>query len=103
MKKGFLASLLDLSFSEFITIRIVRFLYVLAMIAAAVFTLGCVISVFVSGETLLGFVALLFSPVIFFLMLTLFRVYMELLIVIFKVAENTTRLVELKQSAGGSQ
>jgi hypothetical protein len=41
-----------------------------------------------------GFVALVLSPVVFGVMLIMARVYCELVIALFKVAENTSNLKE---------
>lgn len=102
MQKGFFASLFDFSFSEFITIRIVRFLYMLSIIVAVLGTLVSIVSGFVADVTV-GLLALVGSPITLFVIVVLARVYMELVIVTFRIAENTTRLVEAKQTSSSGQ
>jgi len=93
-RTGFVASLFDLSFTEFVTTRIIKLLFVLAIIGSAIGALGIVIAGFSSDSTAAGVLALLFSPVVFLLYVLLSRIWLELLIVVFRIAENTGRLVE---------
>ncbi len=92
---GFIGSLFDLSFSEFVTTRIIKFLFILALIGSAVAALAIVIAGFGSGSGAIGILALLVSPVVFFLSALLARIWLELIIVVFRIAENTGRLVEM--------
>jgi hypothetical protein len=86
--RGFLSALFDLSFSTMITAKIVQVLYVLALILSAITTLVVVAGAFEdSGGT--GLVALVISPLIFLALAIVSRVYLEILIVIFKIADNT--------------
>lgn len=90
---GFLGSLFDFTFSEFITIRLVRVIYVLGLImvgVAAVLILGQGFS--------LGFFVGLFSIVlaalVFLLSAMYLRVGLEVLVVVFKIAENVTKIAD---------
>jgi uncharacterized membrane protein len=90
-EKSFLATLFDFSFSSLITIKIVRFLYALALIGAAVWTLIVLVAAFnESGGA--GIVVLVLTPIIFLLFAIVVRVYMELIIVQFKIADNTSKM-----------
>lgn len=95
---GFIGSLFDLSFSEFVTTKIIKFLFVLAIIGSAIGALAIIIAGFSSGSGALGMLALLLSPVVFFVYVLLSRVWLELIIVVFRIAENTGRLVEQRRS-----
>lgn len=95
---GFIGSLFDLSFSEFVTTKIIKLLFILALIGAAIAALAIVIAGFGSGSGAMGILALLVSPVVFFLYALLARIWLELIIVVFRIAENTGRLVALKES-----
>ena len=95
-KKGFFGSLFDLSFSEFVTTKIIKFLFVLAIIGSAIGALIVVIIGFASGSVTAGILLLLLSPVVFIVYVLLSRIWLELIIVIFRIAENTTQLVQQK-------
>ncbi len=91
--KGFIGSLFDLSFTEFVTTRVIKVLYVLAIIMAALVTLALVITGFAGGVGG-GLLALILSPVVFLLYVLMARIWLEVIIVLFRIAENTGRLVE---------
>ena len=97
-EKGFLGSLFDLSFTEFITTRVIKALFILAIIVSAIAAVVIVVSGFVSGA-LSGIVLLVISPILFLVYVILARVWLELVIVIFRIAENTGRLAEQGQGA----
>ncbi|MFP4027364.1 MAG: DUF4282 domain-containing protein [Candidatus Brocadiia bacterium] len=46
-----------------------------------------------------GIISLILSPIFFFLSVVFARIYLEVLIVFFRIAENTGRLVELNEEA----
>ncbi len=96
-KKGFLGSLFDLSFTEFITTRIIKFLYIVGIIIAAITAIAIIISGFGQGFVV-GIISLILSPIIFLLYVLIFRIWLELIIVIFRIAENTGHLVEKNKS-----
>ena len=103
--KGFFAALFDLSFSEFITIRIIKVLFVLAIILAGIAAIGIIIRGFAGPEGSAGggVFALILAPIVFILWVLMARVWLEIIMVIFRIADNTTRMVELKESSGPSQ
>jgi hypothetical protein len=84
---GVFATLFDFSFNEFVTTRLIKFLYALGMIVAAVGSLGFVVRGFASSIGT-GFVCLLVSPMAFLLYVLLIRIWLEVLIVIFRIAEH---------------
>jgi hypothetical protein len=85
--KGFFASLFDISFSSFVTSKLIKVVYVLWMVIAALLAIGVIVAGF-GQSTGSGILALVLSPVAFFLYLILGRVYCELVIVLFRIAEN---------------
>ena len=91
--QGFLGSIFDLSFTEFITIRIIKFLFILGIILAAIGTLLLIVTGFSNGIGA-GILSLVLSPLIFLVYVLLARVWCEMIIVMFRIAENTGRLVE---------
>jgi hypothetical protein len=99
--KGFFGTLFDLSFSEFITTKLIKVLYILLLILVAI---GFVIAFFSSlvtmfsrGGFLQGLVGIVLTPIGALIYVILARMWMELIIVIFRIAENTTELVRLKR------
>ncbi len=94
--KGFFASLFDLSFSEFVTIRIIKVLFVLAIILSGIFAVGILVAGLAGGAGK-GVLALIAAPIVFFLYVLGARIWLEVIIVLFRIAENTGKLVELGQ------
>lgn len=86
--KGFFESLLDFNFSEFITGKIIKFLYILSFIGIVLVALFIIIAGF-KASTATGLLALIIGAPLFALIAAiLVRVYMEILIIIFKIYET---------------
>jgi uncharacterized membrane protein len=100
-EKGFLGALFDLSFSEFVTTRLVKILYILLLILVAIgLVIGLitsVISLFTRGGFLSGLMGLIFTPIGALIWVIMARVWMEIIIVVFRIAENTSDLVQMKK------
>ena len=92
-KKGFLGALFDFSFSEFITVKLIKILYILGIIFSTIVAIIFIVSGF-NISTGVGIIFLILSPIIFLLYVILIRIYLEIIIVIFKIAENTKQLAE---------
>ena len=90
-QKGFFASLFDFSFSSMVTTKIIQILYVLAVIGMGLLTIGWIAAAFGASDTA-GVIVLVLSPFIFILMVTVARIYLEAVIVLFKIAENTATI-----------
>ncbi|WP_373543626.1 DUF4282 domain-containing protein [Chamaesiphon sp.] len=95
-RKTFFESLFDISFANFITIRIIGILYVVAI---ALVSLGCL--AFLIGSFNNGFVGvltgLIITPLIWILQVIGFRVGLESLAAAIKTSENTARMLEIMQ------
>ena len=85
--RGFFASLFDSSFSEFITPKIIKFLYTLAHTVSALLALAA-ITIGFEKSTTTGIAALVFSPLIYLLSVILIRIWFEIIIVIFHIGED---------------
>jgi hypothetical protein len=114
-RKGFFRSLFDLSFTEFVTTRVIKVLYVLTLVLLVIGYLGIAIVIFTGGQDVatfdettgefttesegsvgLGLLWLvLIGPLLLFLYTLLYRVFYELLIVVFRIYENTRDQLEL--------
>ena len=98
-EKGFLATIFDFSFSEFVTTKVIKFLLGLAMVVNVIFTISIIVGAFQSS-TFGGIVALILSPVIYLILMLFSRIYLELIIVIFRIAEN---LMKIRENLGSQQ
>jgi len=94
-QKGLVGTLFDLSFSSFITTKIIRVLYAIGIVLAGLLALGTLFSGFAGdgggAAILLG---VILAPVVFFIAVLAVRVYMEVIIVLFKIAENTSAITQ---------
>jgi Domain of unknown function (DUF4282) len=86
--KGFVASLFDFGFTSFVTPTVVKVLYVLIMIVLALTGLGFAVSAFTLNKIAGIFVLIVVAPLFFFVFLALYRIVLELFIVIFRIAED---------------
>lgn len=93
-----LSALFDLSFKRFITLGVIKVLYLLGIALIALMWLVAVIGGFTQGF-LSGLGALIFGSIIALLYIIFFRVWLELIVVIFRIGENTSKMVE---QAGGT-
>ena len=96
--KGFLGSVFDFSFTHFVTTSIIKFIFILLMIFAGLAALAFIGIGFKQG-TGTGFVFLLLAPVIFFIYVVFARIWCEIIIVLFRIAENTGRIPGQSKSA----
>lgn len=88
-QRGFLADLFDTSFQEFITPRIARVVYILMIIGVGLWCLAFLASAISSKDGGMVLTALVLGPLVFLLGVMAARIYMELVLVIFRIAENT--------------
>jgi hypothetical protein len=91
--KGFLGALFDFSFTEFVTTKIIKVLFALAIIGSAIAAIAYIAMSF-SANSGLGVVVLLLSPAIFILYVILARVWLEVIIVLFRIAEHVSEIVK---------
>ena len=98
-QRGFFSSLFDISFTSFITSRIIKVIYVLLMIVLVI----AVVVLVVQAQNMPSpapIVAIIVAPIAFFLYLMLIRVQMEILIVIFRISENVRDIAEELRQRG---
>ena len=93
---GFFKRLFDLSFKEFVTTKIVKFIFILTIIIGGLVAIGILISGLSRGGGM-AFASLIIAPIVFFLYVLFSRIWLEIVIVLFRIAENTTMFVEQKQ------
>lgn len=90
---GFFQALFDLSFSEFITTRIIKVLYVLAIIGVGLFSLAIFLSFARAGVGGL-IIGLIVAPLVFLLYVIFARVWLELVMIIFRIADYTRQIAQ---------
>jgi hypothetical protein len=76
--KGFMASLFDFGFNSFVTPKVVKVVYVLITILISLGTIGIIIT---------GF-RLIVAPLFFFIYLALWRIALEIFILIFRIGDD---------------
>lgn len=84
--KGFFSTLFDTSFTDFVTLKIVKFIFIIGLVFIGLTTIAIILAGFQRG-TNTGLLMLILSPIFFIFMVLIHRIYCELLIVIFKIAE----------------
>ena len=94
--QDFFNALFDFSFKEFVTIKIIKVIYGIGLFFAAIGALAVLVKGFQAG-ILLGILALILTPVVFILYSILVRVYLEVIIVLFRISEDVRQLAELKK------
>ena len=93
---SFFASLFDFSFSRFVTLRLVKFLYVVSMILMVFVVIAVIIAGFteaVSGVETVGYIVL--APILALLYLLIIRVSLEFVVVVFRIGETATEVRDL--------
>jgi hypothetical protein len=91
--RGFLAALFDFSFTSYVTPKVIRVLYILAVIGLGLFSFLIVVGGFFLGGPLVGLLALVIvAPLYFFWSLALYRITLEFFVVIFRIAEDIRAL-----------
>jgi hypothetical protein len=89
--KGLIAGLLDFSFTNFITTKVLKFLYGLYLVGMGLTVLAGLAAVgmaIINGNILEGLLMLVLLPIAIFLGVIFGRMYFELIIVMFRVAED---------------
>jgi hypothetical protein len=94
-EKGFFAGLFDFSFETFVALKVIKVMYGLFLILLALGVLGGLgasVVTMVQGEVLAGLGILIALPIVAILYLVLGRVYFELVVVAFKIAEDADEI-----------
>jgi hypothetical protein len=92
--KGFFESLFDFSFTTFVTSKLVKLLYVLSIVGAALVSLFLIVIGFTVSIVLGVLMLLIGGPLLFLLSMIYARVFLEVMIVIFRISEHTAEIAE---------
>lgn len=87
-RDGFFESLMDTRFDHLITPTMIRFLYIIAMVLIALGALAVIIAAFAESAGG-GIIALILVPIFALIYLIVTRLWLELVIVIFKIRDAT--------------
>ena len=91
------SAIFDFSFTEFISIDLIRVLYVFAYIVAGLAMVGTILAGFSNGFGW-GLGSIIIAPVIFFVIIFVARIFLEIFVVLFQIAENTKATAENTQT-----
>jgi hypothetical protein len=95
---GFLGSLFDFDFTSFVTPKIIKSVYLVAVLALAVTALAFIVNGFGVHVPFGAVTRVLLGVVYFFLGLALIRVMLEFFMVVFRMAED---LHDIRERGGG--
>ena len=93
-EKGMIGTIFDFSFDRFVTTKVIKILLGLAMLFNAVATIGIIVKGF-GASAWAGILSLILSPVIYLIMMLVARIYLELIIVAFRIVEHLSGIEEL--------
>jgi hypothetical protein len=94
-EKGFVGSLFDFSFTSLVTPKIIKVLYILFTIWTAIIGLSILVIGFRTGGVWGGlFVLIIIEPVFILLTLGIYRVVLEMFMVVFRIYEETKQIRE---------
>lgn len=96
---GGLGALLDFGFTKFVTLGVVKFVYMLGMLLIALGFVGFLISAFSMG-TMAVIGVIIVGPIAALLYLLMFRISLELIVILFRIEGNTSKLVEAQHGRG---
>ncbi len=93
--KGFVSGLFDFSFTNLVAPKVIKFLYGLFLVVWALGILGglgMVVFTLIQGEIIGALISLILLPIVAVVYLILIRMYHELIIITFKIAENLEQI-----------
>lgn len=99
-QRPFLESLFDIKFEHLITPKLVRFFYALSIVLLGVGTLVMIIAGFAADETS-GVILLFLAPLSALFYLIMIRLWLELIVVAFKIRDGVERVAENTERPDG--
>jgi Domain of unknown function (DUF4282) len=97
-RKGYLRSLFDFSFSSLITRRVIRTLYILITIVYSLGALVAFASLLANHSPVAVVAAVVIVPIGYLIYLTIARVMLEVLMVIFDIGEDVRQIRVLRSN-----
>lgn len=100
--QGFIQGLLDFSFTTFITQKLIKVIYGLGIALLCLWALILIVGAFGQSFTI-GVTTAVFAPIGLLVAVIVLRIYLEIAIVLFRIADNTTQMASAsKASQGGA-
>jgi hypothetical protein len=90
-EKSFIESLLDFSFTQVLTPRMVKLLYFLHLFLGLIAAIGLVIYCFLQNGAAQGVIALIVCSIGYFLWVLYCRIAIELFLAVFRIADAVSR------------
>jgi len=91
--KGFFNSLFDFSFTSLITTKLIRFGYAVSILGLALALFFLIIIGFLASPAV-GLLMLVFSPLFLLVGVCYIRLFCEMFIVVFRIAEHTAEIAQ---------
>jgi Domain of unknown function (DUF4282) len=100
--QSFIQGLLDFSFTTFITQKLIKVMYGLGMVLLGLWALVFIFGGFATGFTA-GITTLVLAPIALIAAVIVLRIYLEIAIVLFRIADHTSQIASAsKAGQGGS-
>jgi len=99
MERGFLSSLFDLSFTSFITTKIIKLVYVVTLVVVAIVAVTGVVLAFRQSPEFGVLALLVLAPIGALLYVVLVRLWLELVIQVFRITELLRDQKQMQQAA----
>lgn len=99
-QRGFFAALFDFSFRSLIGPRVVRVAYGITVVLAGLLALAFLVSGLSQGQPVGIVFGLVIGPLYFLLLVVYARVFLEVLMVLFRINDNVERLAQGAAAAG---
>ncbi len=100
-ERGFFGALFDVSFTSFVTTRIIKVLYIITLVVIGLGALAVVVAAFANSVAGGLFMLVIGAPLIALLYVIYTRVILEVLIAIFRIMEYNAEQVSLLRQAQG--
>ena len=92
-EKGFFGSLFDFSFTSFVFPKIIKVVFAILVVLSAIAAIAVLVMAF-NNSTTTGIAALVLSPIIFCFYVLMFRIWMEVAIVLFRILDNVQKIAD---------
>ncbi len=91
-QRSFFGALFDFSFKSYVTPKIIKIIFAMVIVLSGLGALGFVVFAFSANVVAGVFVLLIVAPLVFLFYVILYRVFLEVVMAVFAIAENTSRL-----------
>jgi hypothetical protein len=93
--KSFIESMLDLSFTSFVSTKLIKVIYLLSVILSCISGMALIVSGIYRGVGA-GILSLIVAPLVVILEITVARVCLEIVMVLFRIAQDVNKIANSK-------